>query len=978
VQKPCKIGVNNKNVYVVTNNRTPYSPSDLLSLPEWAADIVPGIAKLASAACVIAADETFLYVNAAYCAKTGKQASDVIGKRLVEVNDADSYDIVQPTIARAIASKRAVSFGREWHATDGTKIWVDFQYLPHLDDAGLVLGFSAFAIEKHYLSQENSDTIERERLLRQLSNSAGSPILYLDQAFIVRFANQPLLDWINKADADVIGHHANDVFSASAFQFYEPMVLRAFQGETTSAEAASKDRVGEPRQIKFTVIPDRRASNDITGVFISAIDVDDDFRRRQKLIERERQLQLFTDNIPEAVVYLDTSRRYKFVNNTFVRIRGVPRDEIIGKDSFEVLGIAAADFTTQYVERAFAGETVVYERLVTLPDGDAHWYRIRAVPDFSAANEVQGIYVVGIDIHDVKIAQHQLNIDKAELRHANWLLTSHFENTPLAAIEWDSELRVRRWTAQAEKIFGWTEQEVIGKHFSEWPFVYEEDLAAVNEAIEQLRTISMARATTVNRNYRKDGSVIWVEWYNSSLSTNKANATSFFSLAQDVTDRILAEERLQHQATHDNLTGLPNRTLLHERVSQAIIRARRSGDKVAALFIDLDRFKDVNDTLGHRIGDQLLREMARRLKEVIRESDLLVRLSGDEFMVILEQFSEPDAPAIVAVKLLEEMRTATIIEGNEIYVAGSIGISLFPDDADDVDTLLKNADMAMYRAKESGKNTYQAFSKDMAEHSGKMRLLENALRHAIARNELVLYYQPKVEMTTNRIVGAEALLRWQHPTRGLVLPNEFIHLAEETGLVHDIGLWVLENALTQMGQWQEDHAITIKIAINLAAGQFRAANLAEKFAELISQTASRAAVAANLLEVEITETGLIRDPEGVGVTLNALRKMGISIAIDDFGTGYSSLSHLKRFPIDTLKIDRSFVADLLTDADDRAIVSAVIALAHALEINVVAEGVETIDQREMLKRMGCNMYQGYLFAKPCNATDFLALLKSTC
>ncbi len=953
------------------NANTPSSQDNLFSLPQWAADIVPSLAKLSAAAAIIAADETFLYVNSAYYAKTGRVAADVIGKRLVDVNNADSYDIVQPKIAKALEKKCAMSFGREWLSTDGTKIWVEFQYLPHLDDNGEVLGFSAFAIEKHHQSQTNSNTIERERLLRQLSNTAGSPILYVDRAFIVRFVNQPLLDWINKTENDVIGQHAKLVFSADAFQFYEPMVLRALQGETTTFEAPSKNRIGEQRQIKFTVIPDRRASHDITGAFISAIDIDDDFIRRQMLIARERQLQLFTNNIPEAVAYLDASRCYKFVNNTFVHHRGISRDDIIGKNTHEVLGIDVAAFATPYVERAFAGETVIYERLVTMPDGDSRWYRIRAVPDFSEANEVQGIYVVGIDIHDAKLAQDQLSKDKAELRHANWLLTSHVDNTPLAAIEWDSEMRVRRWTAQAEKIFGWTEQEVIGKHFSEWQFVYEGDATDVNVVAEQLRSTSVARTSTLNRNYRKDGSVIWVEWYNSSLNSSETNVTSVFSLAQDITDRIHAEERLLYQATHDNLTGLPNRTTLHERVGQAIMRARRSGDKVAALFIDLDRFKEVNDTLGHRIGDELLREMARRLNAAIRESDLLVRLSGDEFMVILEQFTEQDAPTIVAQKLLEEMRAANIIEGNEIFIAGSIGISLFPDDADDVDTLLKNADMAMYRAKESGKNTYQAFSKDMAEHSGNMRLLENALRHAITRNELVLHYQPKIEMATNRIVGAEALLRWQHPSRGLIMPSEFIHLAEESGLVHDIGLWVLDHALAQMRQWQTEHATTIKIAINLSAGQFRAANLAEKFAERIAQ----AEIEPSLLEVEVTETGLIRDPEGVGHILDALRELGISIAIDDFGTGYSSLSHLKRFPIDTLKIDQSFVADLLIDADDRAIVSAVIALAHALEINVVAEGVETIAQRDMLKRMGCNMYQGYLFAKPCSAKDFLLLLK---
>ena len=820
-----------------------------------------------------------------------------------------------------------------------------------------------------FMCRYTSITIERERLLRQLSNTAGSPILYVDSGFILRFVNQPLLDWINKSEADVIGQHAKDVFSPIAYAFYKPMVERALQGETTQLEAPSKNRVGQQRQVKFSVIPDRRASNDITGVFISAIDIEEDFQRRQVIIERERQLQLFNDNIPEAVAYLDTSRRYKFVNNTFLRNRGMRREEVIGKNSYEVLGVDVATFTTPYVERAFAGETVIYERLVRLPNGDERWYRVRTVPDFSASNEVQGIYVVGIDIHDLKRAQEALAVEKSELRHANWLLTSHFENTPLAVIEWDAAMNVKRWSLQAEKIFGWTAAEVIGKHFSDWRFVYEADIAQVNIVTDELRTMSASRASATNRNYRKDGRVIWVEWYNSSLANEDGTVTSIFSLALDVTNRVIAEERLVHQATHDNLTGLPNRAMLQARMNQAITRARRNGLRVAALFIDLDRFKDVNDTLGHRIGDELLREMARRLSACIRESDLLVRLSGDEFMVILEQVNDIDAPRVVAQKLLEEMRAATIIESHEIYVAGSIGISLFPDDADDAETLLKNADMAMYRAKESGKNTYQSFTRDMALYGSNMRLLENALRNAIIKQELILHYQPKIDMTSNRIIGAEALLRWQHPTRGLIMPTEFIHLAEDSGLIHDIGLWVLDHALMQIGAWQRD-GININVAINLSAGQFRAINLAEKFKERISQ----AGINPNLIEVEVTETGLIRDPEGVGHTLYALREMGITIAIDDFGTGYSSLSHLKRFPIDTLKIDQTFVADLLIDPDDRAIVSAVIALAHALDINVVAEGVETIAQRDMLKRMGCNMYQGYLFAKPCSAAQFIALL----
>jgi diguanylate cyclase (GGDEF)-like protein/PAS domain S-box-containing protein len=1065
----------------------------LHELPEWAGVVVPAIAGLASAAAIIRADETILYVNPAYLSKTKLRPEDVVSKRLQQVNDPDAYDIIHPNFQRGVLTQSAFSYGRTWISPSGTKVWVEFSYHPYLASAAAngkreLLGFLVIATEKYDLSRDESAAIERERLLTKLSDTAGSPIYYIDRYLVLRFINQPALNWIGKTANEVVGKPGSVGFSPDVIKFYEPLVRRALAGEKVEVEITSKARADGPRRIKITVLPDHRESGEITGVFISAIDIEEDYQRRLQLIARERQLQLFTDNIPEAVAYLDTSRRYKFVNNTFLNHRGKSREAVIGKNSYEVLGIEAATLATPHVERAFAGEKVIYERLVTLPDGDKRWFRIHTVPDFAENQEIQGIYVVGIDIHDVKLAQEQLAREKAELieamdslpypmatvdrnfryqmvnrnlehrmgktrdqllnrdmkelfpasrvdelipiwervlngetislerqlsfgtdvmswmvvqytpkrntageieglysvaidvdalkrseielRHANWLLSSHFENTPLAVIEWDKDMRARRWSPQAEKVFGWTEADTVGKRIEEWRFVYEDDVEQVASVANRLRSISVPRATSLNRNYRKDGRVIWVEWYNSSLTNEAGEVVSVFSLAQDVTTRVIAEERLVHQATHDGLTGLPNRVMLQERLSQAISRARRSGLRLAALFIDLDRFKDVNDTLGHRIGDELLREMARRLQATIRESDFLVRLSGDEFMVIIEQINDLDAPHIVAVKLLHELQREANIEGHEIYIAGSIGISLFPDDAEDAETLLKNADMAMYRAKEAGKNTYRAFTKDMAEHGSNMRMLENSLRSAISRDEFVLYYQPKLDIATNRIVGAEALLRWRHPSRGMVMPNDFIHLAEETGLVHDIGLWVLDSAFEQLARWQDNGITGIKLAVNLAAGQFRASQLADRIQERIT----RYEIDAKNLEVEVTETSMLRDPDGVSHTLNALRAMGITIALDDFGTGYSSLSHLKRFPIDTLKIDKSFVADLLIDPDDRAIVSAVIALAHALDIDVVAEGVETNEQREMLQRMGCHTYQGFLYAKPLKADDFRALV----
>jgi diguanylate cyclase (GGDEF)-like protein/PAS domain S-box-containing protein len=1067
------------------------APSPLV--PPTLADAISvatlNLASLTQAACLISASETFLYVNEAYCRKTDRRPEDVIGKALADVIDPGAYDIVRPNVEKALKTRQMVRFSRPWQDPDGTQHWVEFHYMPQFSEDGNIWGFQAIAYDRHDLTQEESDALERERLLRNLSDLSGSPMFYIDRQLIIQYANKPCLEWIEKSYDDIVGEEAITVFNKQASDFYLPLVNRALGGETIHMEAPSTSRARGTHRIKISVIPDLRTNGDITGVFISALDIEEDYQLRQALQNRERQLRLFTDNIPEAVAYLDTERRYKFVNKAFLAQRGLQTDSVIGKTTAEILGADAYNFAKPYAERALKGETVSYERLVKTAAGEDRWHRVRTVPDFSADGTVQGIYAVGIDIHDVKQAQDALAKEEAELRdaidslpypmayldrtlryqfvnksflaitgltreqiinrdpkeffgqkaladaepywqralngetvaserliaygnseprwmivkytprlnaqgevigfysastdidelkrtelalrRANWLLTSHFENTPLAVIEWDTSFHVRRWSPQAEKIFGWSEADVIGKKLTNWRFVFDEDRELVSGIADRLRQQKDPRATSLNRNYRKDGRVIWVEWYNSSLMDDKGNVISVFSLAQDVTTRILAEERLVHQATHDGLTGLPNRIMLQERLRQAITRARRTGTRVAGLFIDLDRFKDVNDTLGHRVGDELLRETARRLQTAIRESDLLVRLSGDEFMVVVEQVTELDAPTIVGNKLLAEIRAPFHIDGNEIYVACSIGISLFPDDAEDAETLLKNADMAMYRAKEFGKNNCQSFTKDMYEQSTEMRMLENALRTGISKRELSLRFQPKVSIETNQIIGTEALVRWHHPTRGEIMPSDFIHIAEESGLIHDIGFWVLEQTLKTIKQWAAQGINTVPVAVNLSAGQFRVPHFAERIINMVQHHE----VSPSLLEFEITETGLIRDPEGVGETLYALRRAGMRVAIDDFGTGYSSLSHLKRFPIDCIKIDRSFVADLLVDTDDRAIVSAVIALALALQIDVVAEGVEHEMQRELLEGLGCHAYQGYLFAKPLTSDDFVARLK---
>ena len=456
---------------------------------------------------------------------------------------------------------------------------------------------------------------------------------------------------------------------------------------------------------------------------------------------------------------------------------------------------------------------------------------------------------------------------------------------------------------------------------------------------------------------------------------------------QDITERREAEDRVRFLAHFDEVTQLPNRILLMDRLRMALMAARRNRRKVATLFLDLDRFKRINDTLGHSVGDQLLASVARRLQHSVRETDtvsrqtaesdtatLVARFGGDEFVLVLPEFVRDVDAARVAKRILDSLLEPVHLEGHEVLVSGSIGISLFPDDGDDVETLLRNADTAMYHAKESGRGRYQFYTESMNAVAFQRLSMENSLRKALDRSEFELHYQPQVDVATGRIVGAEALIRWKHPDLGLIPPNEFIPVAEETGLIIPIGDWVLRSASRQAQAWEGAGRGPLRIAVNVSGHQFWQKNFILTVADALAEVG----LPARALEIEITESVLMRQCEETVATLDELKTMGIKIAIDDFGTGYSSLAYLRRFPVDTLKVDRCFIRGIAENPDDEAMAGAIVAMAKSLKLEVVAEGVETIEQLEVLRRLGYPLAQGYLLGKPVPATVFESLLNDPC
>jgi len=448
------------------------------------------------------------------------------------------------------------------------------------------------------------------------------------------------------------------------------------------------------------------------------------------------------------------------------------------------------------------------------------------------------------------------------------------------------------------------------------------------------------------------------------------------SLEQDVSARTqgleAANRQLRHLATHDVLTGLPNRVLLDDRISQALTHAHRDKTSFAVLLCDLDRFKLVNDSLGHGAGDHLLQQVARRLTEVIRDVDTVARLGGDDFVIVLSPGATRQDAVAVAHRIIEAMQPVVEIAGITIHTSASIGIAFYPDDGVTVEALVAHADAAMFAAKHRGRNNVQCYAAGMEAGTHDKVRLESDLHAALARGEFELYYQPKVDTMSGYFYSAEALIRWRHPERGLVSPAAFIPLAEECGLIGPIGEWVLREACRQGRAWQLAGLPSLRIAVNVAAAQFRSGNLVET----IRRALADAQFEPRLLEVELTESAVMSDPEESIKTLERLSEMGVLVSVDDFGTGYSSMSYLRRFPIDHLKIDRSFLSEITARSDDASIVGAIVSLAHNLRLKVIAEGVETTAQLDLLKTLGCDQYQGYQFSPPVPVADFERLMRS--
>ena len=520
-----------------------------------------------------------------------------------------------------------------------------------------------------------------------------------------------------------------------------------------------------------------------------------------------------------------------------------------------------------------------------------------------------------------------------------------------------------------ERITGYPGREVLGRNprLLQGSDLAQPELLTVRAALKDERPCHV-----VLRNYRKDGSMYWNDLNIAPVRNDAGTVTHYIGVHSDITDAKTHKDELARQANHDSLTRLPNRNLLWDRIDRACERTQRYGDSAAIAFLDLDNFKIVNDSLGHTLGDHLLRAVAARLESSLRAMDTVARLGGDEFVLVLSDQKSEELVSAELRRVVESFARAFSVDGRDVFITASVGVALYPQDAQDPESLMKSAELAMYRAKESGRNTYQLYTAEMQSRVNERLALESRLRRALEQGEFSLHYQPQVDLRSNRVFGCEALLRWSQPDLGMIGPAKFIPLAEETGLIVPIGEWIVRTACRQCKGWQDAGLPPVTVAVNISARQFREKTLLQAVARILAETG----LDPRQLELEVTESVIMHDAQNVIADFQAFRDMGVKLSIDDFGTGYSSLSYLKRFPLDRLKIDQSFVRDITSNADDAAIAQAVITLGHTMNLRVIAEGVETAEQLAFLRRNQCDEMQGYLYGKPMPAEEFAQLLAS--
>jgi diguanylate cyclase (GGDEF)-like protein/PAS domain S-box-containing protein len=797
---------------------------------------------------------------------------------------------------------------------------------------------------------------ESESRFRTLVETASDAILTVSDSGRILFANPAAERIFGYPVAAMIGEDLT-MLVPDFPSLKELVPLPSGEGAQAHAASPRVEWTGRheggcelPLDVSIGLFP-REGRNLLTLI---ARDATERKKSERALRDSEERLRTLVNNAPIVLFALDREGVVTHLEGSGLETAGLTSGDVLGRSAFELYRGSPKGLAV--LGRALSGEAVreTFDVMGLVFD-------VELAPRHDPDGKVAG--AIGVATNVTRQRRAERAADQSEMRYR--LL---FEGNLAGVYRTTEDGRILDCNESFAQIFGYGSREEV-LSLPAWDlYLTAEDWKA---------TIARLKERGGLTNYeeclrRKDGSHVWVLENGNLLSGKDGKPGIIEGTIIDITERKRAEEKVKHLAFHDSLTGLPNRLLFSDRLRVAMVHANRYRQKLAVLFLDVDRFKVINDSLGHSIGDELLRRIAERVGGCIRQEDTIARLGGDEFTVLLPGIAKEEDAAAIAGKILEAVRLPFFIEHRELFITTSIGVTLYPDDGADPETLVRNADTAMYRAKDQGRDNCQLYAPAMNSRALERLSLEGRLRQALQNRELVLYYQPLIELATGRIRGAEALLRWQHPDLGLVPPGEFISIAEVSGLIVPIGQWVLQTACAQASAWRES-GHPLSVAVNLSSRQFQQADLVFQVTEALHQTG----LSPSSLDLEITESNAMQNAELSISTLWDLKNLGVSLSMDDFGTGYSSLNYLKRFPIDRIKIDQSFVRDVTRDPDDAAIAAAIIAMAHGLKLTAVAEGVETEAQLAFLRSQECDEMQGYLFSPPVPAARFDELLESS-
>ena len=905
----------------------------------------------------------YQYCNQRFLSDYGFTAHDqVVGKTLEDVLSRELVEVIRPHTEAALRGER-VQFERHATGNPNDMRWLRVTLVGDFAEDKSARGIYAIAYDITDSKLAEDTRARQQQWIEAFIENFPQPLTYIDPQTVHQFSNRAYADLIGRAKDDIIGRSGVEIFGRDVASLLNPSFESALRGERLHTEHELPEPIAGHRYISIDWLPDLDQSGTTRGVYFVAQDISEAKQARLAYEESVREMQRAMDSVALPISFVDSDERLRFVNHTTTAWHGRSADELIGMPMRELMPEDDYRFAEPYIRAALKGEAVQYEREMRYHDGARRWVLLRYVPTRDETGAVTGFYTTATDIQARKKQE-------IALQQANGLLTAHFENTPLASFTLDGSGRVTRWSSQAEALFGWRRDEVFERPFAELGLI-DADLLAdfLPDEKDPNTSLGNTRLHVVDAR-RRDGSSVTCEWHIAALRDATGRITSSLALIQDVSQRVEAERRLTEIAQRDTLTRLLNRNALEPTLRAFIERARQTNTGVAVLFLDLDHFKNINDTLGHRVGDLMLVEIAAILRRCVRAEDEVARIGGDEFMVVIGHARPKAIAHETAQRILAALGTPIRVENQRLSVAASIGIAVYPDHGRAPESLVRSADLAMYRAKENGKNRFEFFSAMLAQRSERRSAVKGALKLALHRDALRLYFQPRVRISDNKIVGAEALLRWTDPRLGVVSPKEFIGIAEESGLIHELGLHVFRKACRQLREWQDRGVAIGVLSINFSAHQLLVATFIDEVDRVIEETG----VDPRFIEVEITETSMLFD---LGVTRNViadLKHRGMRIAIDDFGTGFSSLSHLQQLDVDTLKIDQSFIRDMLHDAGDAAITTSVISLARGLKLSTTAEGVENELQLQLLRDSGCDYYQGFLFSPAIVVEDIENLL----